>query len=574
MTATLLALVLLGMAAVPSVLFLVNLRRYRRAPPPSARPQGAGLSVVIPARNEERAIGPALDAVLASTDTDMEVIVVDDASEDRTAAVVRDRMGRDPRVRLVPSPGLPPGWNGKQHSCHVGARAATRPYLLFLDADVRLEPQAPSRLLAFQARSGASLVSGAPRQVTGTWLEHLVVPLIHFVLLGFLPMGLMRRSRHPAFAAGIGQLFLARRDHYLAAGGHAAIRSTRHDGLALPAAFRRAGFATDLVDATDLATCRMYEGAAQVWSGFLKNAHEGLGKGTLIGPASLLLVGGQVAPFALLPFLALLPPPLQAAALLSSGLVLLTRLQAALRFRQSGFGALFHPVGVLLLVAIQYHSLLRRWMGTTTPWKGRAGLAAAAVLLGLGLLEPETARAVGPEPTASQRQVLSEGKVILTFARSATDASSGTFTGFVLLDARPDQVWAVVLDFERLARRSGVVADVSRYNDFVGSDGRRTVDLAYRLEILGQDIGYHIHHVFDPAAERLVWELDPSRENDIRALEGSFSVRATPGSPQTLLVYQSHVTTGRFIPDWVEVKLREEALRRFLAGVREEVEEG
>ena len=94
-------------------------------------------------------------------------------------------------------------------------------------------------------------MSGLPRQETGSWLERLVIPLAHFLLLGYLPMFAMRWFRHPAFGAGCGQLFLARKSAYQAAGGHDAIRSSRHDGLMLPRAFRRAGLRTDLCDATD-----------------------------------------------------------------------------------------------------------------------------------------------------------------------------------------------------------------------------------------------------------------------------------------------------------------------------------
>ncbi len=116
------------------------------------------------------------------------------------------------------------------------------------------------------------------------FLERLVIPLIHFVLLGFLPLARMRASRSPAYAAGCGQLFLARREAYEKMGGHAVIRTSLHDGLTLPAAFRRAGLATDLFDATDVASCRMYHGAGELWRGLAKNATEGIAHPARIGP--------------------------------------------------------------------------------------------------------------------------------------------------------------------------------------------------------------------------------------------------------------------------------------------------
>ncbi len=362
--------VALGLAALPALLFLANLRLYR--PPPSIR---AGvrraISVLVPARNEERSIVAAVEAALASRGVELEVVVLDDHSEDRTGELVGELARRDGRVRLLEAPPLPEGWCGKQHACAMLARAARYPLLAFVDADVRLAPEGLARLIGFLDRSGADLVSGVPRQETGTFLERLLIPLIHFLLLGFLPLGRMRRSRHPAYAAGCGQLFLARREAYERAGGHAAIRATRHDGLELPRAFRQAGLRTDLCDATAVAACRMYRGAAQVWGGLAKNATEGLGHPATIGPATVLLLGGQVLPVALLAAAPWLEAPTMALAVAATVLAYLPRVVGALVFRQSWLGLALHPVGVVLLVAVQWHALLREAVGRPATWKGR-----------------------------------------------------------------------------------------------------------------------------------------------------------------------------------------------------------
>jgi hypothetical protein len=166
--------------------------------------------------------------------------------------------------------------------------------LAFVDADVRLAPDALARLAAFLRSGGADLISGVPEQETGTFAERLVIPLIHFLLLGFLPLHRMRASRHPAYGSGCGQLFMARRDAYEKMGGHAAIRNSLHDGLTLPRAFRQAGLMTDICDVTRLASCRMYRGFAELWNGLAKNATEGLAAPATIVPATVPLLGGQV----------------------------------------------------------------------------------------------------------------------------------------------------------------------------------------------------------------------------------------------------------------------------------------
>jgi cellulose synthase/poly-beta-1,6-N-acetylglucosamine synthase-like glycosyltransferase len=206
--------------------------------------------------------------------------VLDDDSSDRTAQIVQAIATEDARVRLVTAPPLPGGWCGKQHACYLLALIARYPLLVFMDADVRLMPDALQNMSAFMEQTGAALASGVPRQETQTFSERLLIPLIHFVLLGFLPIRRMRASRDPAYGAGCGQLFIACRDAYRACGGHSRIRATLHDGPKLARVFRAAGFATDLFDATGIAECRMYLTNADVWRGLAKNAHEGSARRT------------------------------------------------------------------------------------------------------------------------------------------------------------------------------------------------------------------------------------------------------------------------------------------------------
>ena len=145
--------------------------------------------------------------------------MLDDASTDGTGEVVKRIAAADPRVRLVRGRPLPPGWCGKQHACAQLAEAATHDTWVFLDTDVLLAPDAVRRCVAFLDTSRAALVSGFPRQLTGSFLEWLLLPLIHFVLLGFLPVARSRIDNAPGLAAGCGQLFAMRRVDYLQAGG-------------------------------------------------------------------------------------------------------------------------------------------------------------------------------------------------------------------------------------------------------------------------------------------------------------------------------------------------------------------
>lgn len=366
------AAVSLFLALLPLGLGALNLLLYRR--PKAVPPPGSAVSILIPARNEEATIAASVEAALASRGVEVEVVVLDDHSTDRTAEIVRAIAARDPRVRLESAPPLPPGWSGKQHACQALAKLARHPVLLFQDADVRLAPDA-ARLTCGALLSGRhGLVSGFPRQETGTLAEALVIPLIHVLLLGYLPMLGMRRSGDPRFGAACGQLIAVRREAYRKAGGHAAISASLHDGVTLPRAFRRAGQGTDLFDATGLASCRMYRGWREVWSGFTKNATEGMATPAALPVWTVLLFGGHVLPWILLGWAALDPLPDEAVVMagMAAAAGLLFRLLLMVRFRQSVVGALLHPVGILIMLAIQWAALLRARHGRPSEWRGRA----------------------------------------------------------------------------------------------------------------------------------------------------------------------------------------------------------
>ena len=356
------------LAVVPAILFVRNLSRYTPlADRGKNRPK---CSVLIPARNEANNIGAALQSVLESQDVELEVIVLDDGSGDRTAEIVREIANNDPRVRLETAGLLPAGWCGKNVACHQLAQLANHPLLVFMDADVRVSRKdSLARLAQFMDAGKARLVSGVPLQQTGGLLEKLVVPLIHFVLLGFLPLRRMRISRNPRFGSACGQIVAVRREAYEAVGGHAAVACRLHEAVALARRFRAFGFATDLFDATDTFHCRMYHSAREVWNGFAKNADEGLASPRLIFPATLLLLGGQVVPLWLLvtsssPFVFVL-------AALGTLAAFIPRLIAVVRFRQSILGALFHPIAISTLLAIQWFAFFRSLVRRPAVWKGR-----------------------------------------------------------------------------------------------------------------------------------------------------------------------------------------------------------
>jgi hypothetical protein len=366
------ALAALVLAAIPLALIVVNLALYRRLPPAAGTPPP--VSVLIPARNEAERIGPVLDSVLANRGVEFEVVVGDDSSTDGTAALVLERGKSDPRLRLVTIPPLPPGWMGKNNALNFLGREARHGLIVFLDADVTLAPDALARISAHLAsRPRLGLTSGFPRQIAIGFWEQMLIPLIHFVLLGFLPFIGMKFTRSAAFATACGQLIAVKKDAYLACDGHGAIHDRIHDGVALPRVFRRKGYGTDLFDATDLAATRMYDNADDLFRGLSKNAHEGMATPVGLPVWTTLLLGGQVLPWVLVP-VAWLMSDADALryALWAVAAGLAARVILAVRFGQPWPGVALHPVSILSLLSIQWQAFLHRLKGGAVSWKGRS----------------------------------------------------------------------------------------------------------------------------------------------------------------------------------------------------------
>jgi len=373
-------------AAIPTLMFLKN-RKLFLPPrqqmlllfPQHDRPASTSdaqklptVSVLIPARDEAAGIANAITSALASEEVVVEVVVLDDHSTDDTPKIVQEIAQSDDRVRLVGGQALPASWNGKQFACFQLANHARYERMIFIDADVILQPKALADLIAYQDASGAALLSAFPHQITGTWLEKWLIPMMHFILLGFLPIDRMRLSKQKAYASGCGQLFMTSKTDYQHAGTHQSIQNSRHDGLKLPAAYRQAGLSTDIVDGTPLASCRMYRSAGQVLRGLAKNASEGIASPALIVPFSSILVGGSVLPWVGLVAAAITGQAIPAIVSLVAIIVShVPRLVAVYQFRQAWLGALCHTPATVTFVAIQWFAFINHLLGRKVAWRGR-----------------------------------------------------------------------------------------------------------------------------------------------------------------------------------------------------------
>lgn len=344
---------------------LVNRRRLRRLPrdPEPARER---VSVLVPARDEARRIGPTIDSLLAQQGVvDLEILVLDDCSTDGTGEEVKARADGDPRLTVLSGSPLPAGWLGKPHACAQLSAASTGSVLCFVDADVTLAPTAVAAATQLLRSSGLAAISPYPRQRADGIGPRLVQPIIEWSWLTTLPLGVAERSPRPSLAAATGQFFVVDREAYLAAGGHGAVATAVLDDVELLRAIKRSGGRGVAVDGSMHAQCRMYESWPDLRDGYTKSLWTAFGGRA--GSAGV--VAGLTLTYVLPPLAGLLTG--SAIGWLGYGAAVLGRAVVA---HQTGQRVLpdvvAHPVSILVVDYLVIESWRRHRRGSLT-WKGR-----------------------------------------------------------------------------------------------------------------------------------------------------------------------------------------------------------
>jgi hypothetical protein len=372
-----------GVSALAALHAAVNTALLRR-PPPSAPPVPGPVTVVLPVRDEADQVAGCLAALLDQRGVPrLRVVVVDDGSADgtpeRVAAVP------DSRVQLVRGVPPGPGWLGKPNACAQGAAAAgDAEVLVFVDADVRLMPDAIASAVALLDAHGLDLVSPWPRQLAGSAAERLVQPLQQWLWATFLPLRLAERSPRPSLAAANGQFLVVRTGAYERAGGHAAVRDRVIEDIALLRAVKATGGRGVVVDGSTLAACRMYAGWPEVRDGYAKSLWSAVGG----RPAAAAVAAAGLSAVWLVPPLAALAGSRAGLAGYAAGVAG----RAVVAARTGGRvwpDSLAHPVSVALLDVLVARSLTGHRRGRLQ-WRGRA-LPGAAV--------PPASGAGGASPT-------------------------------------------------------------------------------------------------------------------------------------------------------------------------------
>lgn len=367
--------------ALPWLLpFAAFVRLARKEPDLSRAPRAGGrlVSIVIPARNEADYIETVVRSILASSYQPLEVVVVDDRSNDETARIVTGLAEEDPRVRLVRGAELASGWYGKPWACVQGYRAARGELLCFTDADTRHHPDLLAHAVGAMEEQEAALLTVSPFQRTVTFWERAIMPQI-WAMLGFrYHPSVVNRATRPRDVIANGQFILVRRDAYEAVGTHAVVRHEVAEDLALAQAFMRKRQRIWFAFAETLMETRMYTSFRSLVEGWSKNIYLGGRRSFPDEPVRRALVPVVLATalsFWLIPpvvlVLALLDllPGLGRAALAATGMSLLFWGGIVHGMRLPLVNAFLYPVGALMALFIVFRSTWRG--GRRVEWRGR-----------------------------------------------------------------------------------------------------------------------------------------------------------------------------------------------------------
>ena len=233
------------------------------------------VSAIVPARNEEAVIGACVASLAQQTEIG-EVLVIDDQSTDQTAALGQQQTKSVPKLHLLQTAELPPGWVGKNHAVWLGAREAKGEWLLFTDADAMHNADSAARALAIAADKNAVMVSFSPEQVMQTWYEKALIPYVYCRLARKFSFHEINNPEKAAAAAN-GQFLLIRKDIYEAIGGHASVANQVLEDVALAKRVKGAGYRIWFGSGAGIVRVRMYRTFNAMWQGWQKNLYPLMG---------------------------------------------------------------------------------------------------------------------------------------------------------------------------------------------------------------------------------------------------------------------------------------------------------
>lgn len=321
------------------------------------------VSILIPARNEEKNISNLLNSIINQDYHNYEVIVLDDHSEDKTYKIVEEYCYKDSRFKVVKGKDLPEKWKGKNWACHQLSKESKGNYLLYLDADTQIKSGLISNSLTEMKKNKFDLLSIFPKQITISIAEKLTVPIINYILLSLLPLILVEKLKFTSLSAANGQFMLFKSDSYNLNKWHELVKESIVDDIDIMKSVKKSKLKGSVKLSDALVECRMYDSFNAVKEGMSKNI--------------ILIFGNNI--FLLLFFLLISLFSFPITYIYGSNLEFISLVTITLYIRvlisyisQQNilFNSLLHIIQSSMLLIISFKAFYNKINGSTT-WKGR-----------------------------------------------------------------------------------------------------------------------------------------------------------------------------------------------------------
>jgi chlorobactene glucosyltransferase len=337
---------------------------------------GPLISIVIPARNEERNIEACVLSAIEQDYEKIEVIVLDDASHDQTPVLLEALLEKYTNLTVLKGDGspLPAGWFGKPWALERAQKKAKGSWLVFVDADVVLTPQVISRCLFYARHHDLEMVTGLGNLVMKSFWEKVLQPAIGGLILAGNSLSKVNDHSQKDHNLANGQFIMISRTAYEDIGRHGAVRKDILDDIGIARALAHHDQPYHCLHLQDLFSCRMYTSFAEIWEGWTKNLFAGVRYSWKNLILTILFTYGFSSLGITLLFLASLGCT-EGTVWWSWGIILTLlplsmRLLMDVRRKQNPLYGLTHPFANLIVCALLLNSALRSTRGTVR-WKGR-----------------------------------------------------------------------------------------------------------------------------------------------------------------------------------------------------------
>jgi cellulose synthase/poly-beta-1,6-N-acetylglucosamine synthase-like glycosyltransferase len=324
--------------------------------------QNLSFSILVPCRDEAENVSELVATLGALDHQRYEVIFIDDNSTDGTGELLRQAIRNHSHMKVISAAPLSDGWMGKPWALSQGLSHATHDYIVTVDADVRLAPDALSAMDSVLQRTGSDFLSPYPSQSAVTMSERLVQPLLQWTWMTTVPLRLAMRSSRPSLAVANGQFLIVKKSALIAVSGFAAIQSSVLDDIDLARVLIHGGFRGGVCDGSAIASTRMYTSFREIRAGYGKSMSTGFGG--IFGSLALALV---MAISGLLPFIySFFGSTMATAALL---LVVTSRVVSSISSRSLIIDSLLHPISTIVFIYLLIYS---NFFHSKITWKGRS----------------------------------------------------------------------------------------------------------------------------------------------------------------------------------------------------------